>query len=233
TGIETSSYGEDFEEDEPLLNLVEEISVERLRFGSLHPSFFTEERVKRLSKVKGVMPHFHLSVQSASSKVLENMKRGYDEEALYNAVTLIRKYFPIANLSADMICGFPGESESDFLKSVEFIRNAEILHTHVFPYSRREGTRAASMKEVPDFEKHERAREMTRVAEEVHRKVFEKNIGKEYTVLTEFFRGDKAFGYTENFINLAFQKPENIKKGDLIKIKITPCMDKSLQNDKE
>ena len=128
-----------------------------------------------------------------------------------------------------MICGFPTETEEDFLKSVEFIKKAEILHTHIFPYSRREGTRAASMKEINTAEKHERAREMARTAEAVHRRIFEKNVGKEYRVLAEFFRGSQVFGYTENFLNLSIYKPDGCNKGDVIKVKITKEMDKSLQ----
>ena len=108
-------------------------------------------------------------------------------------------------------------------------KEAEILHTHIFPYSRREGTLAASMKEVNTAEKHERAREMARVAEDVHRRIFERNVGKEYTVLAEFFRGGQVFGYTENFLNLSLEKPDGCEKGDIIKVKITPQMDKSLQ----
>ena len=141
TGIETSSYGEDFDEDEPLVALVEEIAeiapTLRLRFGSLHPTFFNEDRLKRLRASGIVMPHFHLSVQSASGSVLKKMGRGYGEDELYSAVEGIRKYFPDANLSCDMICGFPEESDEDFEKSLDFIRRAEILHTHIFPCSKR------------------------------------------------------------------------------------------------
>lgn len=235
TGIETSSYGEDLNLDEPLITLVEKIQketpIERLRFGSLHPSFFTKERVERLASC-GVMPHFHLSVQSASSRVLSLMKRGYDSDCLYNSVELIRKAFPDANLSCDMICGFPEEDESDFEESLEFIKNARILHTHIFPYSRREGTVASKMKEVHNAELYRRSRVIQNLADEVHKSVFEENIGKEYNVLLEFFKSGKAQGYTENFINLSFDI-RDAKKGDIVKVKITPDMDKSLQIDNE
>lgn len=234
TGIETSSYGEDFDTAEPLVTLVERIGreapVDRLRFGSLHPSFFSEERLERLSAVKGVMPHFHLSVQSASDRVLSAMKRPYGKEELYKAVENIRRFFPDANLSCDIICGFPGESDEDFGDSLEFIKKAEILHTHVFPYSKREGTKAAEMKEVPNAVKYERARIMQKTADDVHRAVFEKNIGKEYTMLLEFFKNGRAMGYTENFINLSIPILENSEKGDIIKVKISKDMDKKFTN---
>lgn len=237
TGIETSSYGEDFESDEPLVELVErlasETSVERLRFGSLHPSFFTEERLERLSALKCVMPHFHLSVQSASDNVLSKMGRPYGRAELFHAVENIRRFFPDANLSCDMICGFPDESDKDFEDSLDFIRKAEILHTHVFPYSKREGTKASEMKEVKNSVKYERARIMQATADEVHHAVFNKNVGKEYNMLLEFFKEGRAMGYTENFINLSIPIPEGSEKGDIIKVRISPEMDKSLQNHKE
>lgn len=232
TGIETSSYGEDFNKAEPLVSLVEriqkEVHIERLRFGSLHPSFFTEERVERLA-LAGVMPHFHLSVQSGASNVLSLMKRNYDSDCLYKATELIRKAFPDANLSCDMICGFPEERESDFEESLAFIKNAKILHTHIFPYSKRELTAAAKMKQVHNAEIYRRSRVMQRVADEVHKEVFNDNVGKEYNVLVEFFKSGKAQGYTENFINLSFDN-NNFKKGDIVKIKVAPDMDKNLQN---
>ncbi len=230
TGIETSSYGEDRDEKEPLLSLVEELQkkchVERLRFGSLHPSYFTEERVKRLSSIEGVMSHFHLSVQSASTSVLEKMGRHYNRETLYGAVENIRRHFEDVNLSCDMICGFPEETDRDFEDSLRFVEDAEILHTHVFPYSQREGTRASKMQEVKTFVKHERARLMTKKAEEIHRRIFDKNIGREYNMMVEFFKNGKALGYTENFLNLSIPIPGNCEKGDIVRVKITPDMDR-------
>ena len=230
TGIETSSYGEDRDEKEPLLSLVSELQkechVERLRFGSLHPSFFTEERVKRLSEIEGVMPHFHLSVQSGATSVLEKMGRHYDREALYGAVENIQRYFGDVNLSCDMIVGFPEETDEDFEESLRFLEDAEILHTHVFPYSPREGTRALKLCEVKNSIKHERARVMVKKAEELHRRAFEKSVGKEYNMMVEFFKNGKALGYTENFLNIAIPIPENCKKGDIVRVKITPDMDR-------
>ncbi len=230
TGIETSAYGADTDKDEPLCALVERIqsecSIERLRFGSLNPSFFTEERLERLSSLECIMPHFHLSVQSASTEVLERMKRNYTSDDLYKAVSNIHKYFPTANLSCDMICGFPGETDEDFEESMSFIERAEILHTHVFPYSVREGTAASKMEcRVSDFVKHLRAREMNAKAKEVHRKVFLKNVGKSYNVLAEFFKDGYVLGYTENFINLRIPRTRGIRKGDVIAVTVDENMD--------
>lgn len=228
-GIETSAYGEDKGKGEHLCRLVERIQreccIERLRFGSINPSFFIEERLQRLANVKGVMPHFHLSVQSASDSVLGKMRRGYNSEQLYKSVEDIRKYFPDANLSCDMICGFPGESEADFEESMRFVDSADILHAHVFPYSERAGTLASKMdNKVSEYDKHRRAEKMNELAKEVHKRIFLSNVGKEYNVLAEFFKDGYALGYTENFINLKFPS-KNIVKGDVVNIKISEEMD--------
>ena len=223
TGIETSAYGEDREEGEPLCELVERIArecpVERLRFGSLNPSFFTPQRLERFAKA-GVMPHYHLSVQSASTDVLRSMRRNYTSEELYRAAEDIRRYFPDANLSCDMICGFPGETDDDFAESMRFIKDASVLHTHIFPYSDRNGTLASRMtNKVNDFVKHERARKMTALANEVHNGIILSNEGKEYKVLVEFFKGDTALGYTENYINLKFPRGR-LEKGEIVNVKL-------------
>lgn len=228
TGIETSAYGEDRGEGDALCKLVERIQkecpVERLRFGSLNPLFFTEDNVRRLAEA-GVMPHFHLSVQSASSRVLEAMKRRYTATELYSAVERIRRYFPDVNLSCDMICGFPGETDGDFAESIKFIEEAQMLHTHVFQYSDRKGTVASRMTNALSDELiHRRADEMNLLAAELHKGIFRANIGKEYNVLVEFFKGDVAFGYTENYINLRFPR-EGFEKGDIRTIKISEEMD--------
>ena len=225
TGIETSAYGEDRESGEPLCELVERIGkecpVERLRFGSLNPSFFTPHRLERLAEA-GVMPHFHLSVQSASTDVLRNMRRNYTSEDLYRAAEDIRRYLPDANLSCDMICGFPGETDRDFEESMRFIKEASVLHTHVFPYSDRNGTLASRMPcKVDDYVKHERARRMSAAGDEAHRSIISSCIGKEYKVLVEFFKGDVALGYTENYINLKFPR-KNLQKGEIVTLKLTP-----------
>lgn len=228
TGIETSAYGEDMGLPDALCSLTERIQrechIERLRFGSLNPIFFTQEHIKRLYEA-GVMPHFHMSVQSASTEVLERMHRKYNNGDLYRAVETVRKYFDNSNLSCDMICGFPGETEENFKDSLDFITKAEILHAHIFPYSEREGTAAAKMNgALPVRVRNERAAIMKRTAEESHKRIFMSNIGKEYNVLVEFFKGGVAYGYTENYIPLQMKRTSDMKKGDVIKLALTENM---------
>ena len=152
TGIHISSYGLDFEEKIQLIELVEKVAkvagVERLRISSLEPRIITEEFVERLAKLDNFCPHFHLSLQSGSDNTLKAMSRRYDASEFKEGVRLIRKYFDMPALTTDIIAGFPGETEDDFTESLEYIRDIGFFELHVFPYSKREGTKAASMKET-------------------------------------------------------------------------------------
>ncbi len=205
TGIETAAYGEDLDSKEPLASLIETLAdktgIQRIRIGSLNPGIFTESFTKRLSEVPQLLPHFHLSAQSASSKILKLMRRRYDREELYRAVYNIRNYFKNVNLSSDLICGFPHESEEDFTSSMDFISDSRLLHAHVFPFSLREGTAAAKMDGQIDVKvRKERAERMIKHAEEVRAKVLTESFGKEFKVLIEAKDKGAAFGYTENYI---------------------------------
>ncbi len=222
TGIETASFGEERGESGALVTLISDIHrktpVERIRLGSMYPSFFTREVCRSLSQIPCVMPHFHLSVQSASDNVLSLMKRGYTKNELYSAVSNIREFFPDCALSCDIICGFPGESDEDFQDSVEFLKKAEILHAHIFPYSKREGTRAEKFdNQIDEKTKHERAAIMQKTAERVRDKVLEKYLNKTSSVLVERVRGKISDGYTEHFVHVEFEN-NGTPVGDIAKI---------------
>lgn len=205
TGIETGAWGTDLPEPADLCDLVEELAkrsgVERIRFGSLKPSLFTDEFCKRLSSVPGVLPHFHLSLQSGSSRILSLMGRKYDRNAEEEAIANINRYFPDAGLSADLICGFPGETDEDFADTVSLVQNANLLHTHIFPFSPREGTKAALMKPVVSSEvKKNRCAELLEIAKKSGAEFARKRVGKKYRVFCERVRDGAMLGYTENFI---------------------------------
>ena len=218
TGIETGAWGTDFSEPADLCDLVEELAersgVERIRFGSLKPSLFTDEFCKRLSSVPAVLPHFHLSLQSGSSHVLSLMGRKYDRSAEEEAIANIYRYFPDAGLSADLICGFPGEREEDFADTVSLVQKANLLHTHIFPFSPREGTKAALMKpEVSSDVKKKRCAELLEIAKESGAGFAEKRVGKRYRVFCERIRDGAMLGYTENFIYTKTPVPESVRVG--------------------
>ncbi len=204
TGIETGAWGTDFSTPADLCDLVETLAertgVERIRFGSLKPSLFTDSFCRRLSAIPSVLPHFHLSLQSGSSHILSLMGRKYDRAVEEEAIGNIYRYFPDAGLSADLICGFPGERDEDFADTVSLVQKANLLHTHIFPFSPREGTKAAAMKEVSAEVKKKRCAELLEVAKASGASFAEKRVGRRYRVFCERVRDGAMLGYTENFI---------------------------------
>lgn len=212
TGIHISSYGLDFEEKIQLIELVEKVAkvagVERLRISSLEPRIITEEFVERLAKLDNFCPHFHLSLQSGSDNTLKSMSRRYDASEFKEGVRLIRKYFNMPALTTDIIAGFPGETEDDFTESLEYIRDIGFFELHVFPYSKREGTKAASMKEtLSNKDKTRRVNLLLSMQEPIRRKFLEEKIGKEVEVLieSEFEHENKRYvlGHSKEYIKVA------------------------------
>jgi len=212
TGIHISSYGLDFEEKIQLIELVEKVAkvagVERLRISSLEPRIITEEFVERLAKLDNFCPHFHLSLQSGSDNTLKAMSRRYDASEFKEGVRLIRKYFYMPALTTDIIAGFPGETEDDFTESLEYIRDIGFFELHVFPYSKREGTKAASMKEtLSNKDKTRRVNLLLSMQEPIRRKFLEEKIGKEVEVLieSEFEHENKRYvlGHSKEYIKVA------------------------------
>lgn len=212
TGIHISSYGLDFEDRIQLIELVEKVAaiegVKRLRISSLEPRIITEEFVERLAKLDNFCPHFHLSLQSGSDNTLKAMSRRYDASEFKEGVRLIRKYFYMPALTTDIIAGFPGETEDDFTESLEYIRDIGFFELHVFPYSKREGTKAASMKEtLSNKDKTRRVNLLLSMQEPIRRKFLEEKIGKEVEVLieSEFEHENKRYvlGHSKEYIKMA------------------------------
>lgn len=151
TGIHLCSYGRDMGEGEDLVALLRAIhdvsGIERIRLGSLEPGSMSENVIRSLSGLRKVCPHFHLSLQSGCARTLRDMNRHYTPEQFMEVVRLLRKYYEHPAITTDIITGFPGETEEDFEESRRFVSEVHFFETHIFPYSRREGTRAAAMKE--------------------------------------------------------------------------------------
>ena len=163
TGIHLSSYGIDC--DDNLLSLILAIheveGIERIRLGSLEPRIITEEFAQTIAKLPKMCPHFHLSLQSGCNATLKRMNRRYTAEEYYEKCQLLRKYFDNPALTTDVIVGFPGETEEEFAESKAFVDKVDFYETHIFKYSRREGTKAAAMKDqVPDQIKAARSAEL-------------------------------------------------------------------------
>ena len=165
TGIHISSYGKDKENEVGLADVIDAISkiesIERIRLGSLEPGIITEDFVKTLSALPKFCPHFHLSLQSGCDATLKRMNRRYTSGEYYEKCILIRKYFKHPALTTDVIVGFPGETEEEFAITRDFLNKVDFYETHIFKYSRREGTKAAAMKDqVPDQIKAARSAEL-------------------------------------------------------------------------
>ena len=223
TGIETGAYGEDRGGKAALADLALRLAgicgVERIRFGSLKPTVFTDDFCTALSSEPKIMPHFHLSLQSGSSEVLTAMRRRYDRAEEMRAVERIRRAFPDAGLSADLIVGFPGETEAQYSESESLVREAGLLHTHIFPYSPRKGTAAASFPDqIPEDVKRDRAARLLAAARESSLSFAAVREGREYRVLCERIQEGVMTGYTENFLYTSTPVPESVAVGSVVPV---------------
>ena len=206
TGIETASYGKDLD-GYTLADLLEEIdqipNIGRVRLGSLDPSLIKEPFVNRIARLSSITPHFHLSMQSGSDKVLALMKRKYNTKMALRAMELLRTAMPTVQFTTDMIVGFPQESDEDFEETLEFVKQARFLMIHVFPYSKRSGTPAATMSgQVPDAVKHERAAKLSALEAEIRRDILNGLIGQQTEVLFETFKDGVVSGHTPEFVEI-------------------------------
>lgn len=228
TGIHLSSYGVDFEEKETLLSLIQAVhaieGIERIRLGSLEPRIITEEFTSALSALPKICPHFHLSLQSGCEETLKRMNRRYSAEEYFEKCMLLRKYFENPALTTDIIVGFPGETEEEFEESRAFVEKVNFYETHIFKYSKRQGTKAAVMpNQVPEPEKTKRSN-MLLALDERNRKAYEEQFsGKETEILVEeqMEKDGKTYwiGHTKEYIRLAILSDENLS-GRLLKVTV-------------
>lgn len=212
TGIEISAYGKEFpktpEHGEPplikLLRALDEIEgLKRIRLGSLDPSLLTPAFTDQLIGVRHFAPQFHLSLQSGCDKTLAAMRRRYNTTMVRRNVDYIRAVIPDACFTADVIVGFPGESETDFAVTSAFVDSLDLLNCHIFPYSRRPHTEADAMPDqLPEQIKHERVRALESVRVQSCNRVLDAHIGKCASVLFEENEKGFALGHTASFIEV-------------------------------
>lgn len=205
TGIEISSWGHDLRNGQMLTDLIEEIcrSVPdlRVRLGSLEPRTITEDFCRRVSALPNLCPHFHLSMQSGCDATLKRMNRKYDSARYYESVELLRKFFHNPAITTDLIVGFPQETEEEFCETLSFIRKCAFSSMHIFPYSRRPGTPAASMEgQIPTAEKESRAHRAAEAAAEMEQDYLHQLIGSELPVLFEEEKGGWWQGHAPNYV---------------------------------
>ncbi len=199
TGVDISAYGLDIGTNlTELLNQLSDIAV-RKRLGSLECGIVDESFLEAVAKAN-VCEHFHLSLQSGSDAVLKKMNRHYTTAEYKEKVDLIKKVFPCAGITTDIIAGFPGETQMQHLETVEFAYNIGFSDIHVFPYSQRKGTVAANMKQIPVSERVGRANELIKVKNNLIEKFIEKNFGRQEEVLIEETIDGYGVGHTRNFL---------------------------------
>ncbi len=217
TGIHLSSYGIDIEDS--LLHLIQETAnvngIRRIRLGSLEPRVITEAFVRAISGIDKLCPHFHLSLQSGCDATLKRMNRRYTTEEYRQSCKLLRKYFAHPAITTDVIVGFPGETEQEFLETKAFLQEIHFYEMHIFKYSRREGTKAAGMdQQAPEEVKARRSAELIVLGHEMSEDFREYYQGKETEALLEepVSIGDRRYmvGYTSEYVKMALETEENL-----------------------
>ena len=213
TGIEISSWGHDLRDGTSLIDLMEAVCAAapgcRIRLGSLEPRTVTGEFCLRAAELDNLCPHFHLSMQSGCDATLKRMNRKYDTARFFESVSLLGKYFQTPAVTTDMIVGFPGETEAEFVQSLDFIRRCAFAAMHIFPYSKRPGTPAAAMpNQVPRGVKEERAREAAEEAARMEHSYLEQ--WDRVTVLFEEERDGLWRGHTTHYCEVRVQSGENL-----------------------
>lgn len=176
------------------------LGFDRVRIGSLEFDNISDTALSELSKLENFCPQFHVSLQAGCDKTLKTMNRHYNTAEYKELCRKLRALFPDAIITTDIMVGFPGETEEDFMESLHFAKEIGFEKIHVFPYSARPGTKAATMEQVPKAVKTERVHRLMAVAEEMRKDFLKEQVGKEVEILAEAFHGDHFTGYTKNYI---------------------------------
>jgi len=250
TGIHIASYGKDLKRsktefipiinsqkedfvqaDASLIDVIEEVSkiknLYRIRIGSVEPIIISEDFLERISKIDKFCPHFHLSLQSGCDDTLKRMNRRYTTDEYKEAVQKIRQYFDTPAITTDIIAGFPGETDEEFEKTYSYLSDINLYEMHIFPFSRRSGTKAYDMKNQIDNDvKHKRSEKLIALANR-NKEEFEKGlIGKTFDVLFEQREEQYYQGYTKNYVKI-YVKTQKDLSGKLLDVRIN-----SFENDK-
>ncbi len=213
TGIHVASYGKDFNNENGLLELLTAINsidgLERIRLSSLEPTLFTDDFLQELTSIGKLCRHFHLSLQSGCDKILKKMNRKYSSVEFKEIVERIRKSYPQIALTTDIIVGFPGETREDFEETYNFVREIAFSDIHVFKYSPRRGTPAASFKnQVNGNDKQIRSKELIALGRELNKQYRAQFIGKTKEVLIETESRDHKNcmeGFTDNYLKVVMK----------------------------
>lgn len=225
TGIHLSSWGRDFTPHLSLLDVLKVLEetegVLRVRLGSLEPGIATEDFASALGAFQKLCPQFHLALQSGSDAVLRRMRRQYTSEGYLQAVERLRRVFPDAALTTDILTGFPGETEEEFNETRDFIRKVSFARIHVFPYSPRPGTPAAEMPgQLSDAVKQARARELIAVGKETALCFQRRWTGRETVLLPEEKVEGCWEGYSPEYLRIRLRPEDVCTAGEPVRVRI-------------
>ena len=233
TGIHIASYGKDLKEDIGLIDVLEKINeingIQRIRLGSLEPMLINESFLKRLAKLEKICHHFHLSLQSGCDETLKRMNRRYTTEEFRNVVRLLRNTYDDVILTTDIIVGFPGETENEFERTYEFLKEINFYKMHVFKYSRRDGTKAATMpNQIAPNIQEERSKKLISLSNKNQQIYNESYVGKTVQVLFEEASKGYIKGHTQNYLVVNIK--EDIEKfhNQIVPVKITSILGEEL-----
>lgn len=233
TGIHLASYGKDYKPHIPLIELLKEVNkiegINRIRLGSLEPTLMTKEFIEELVKLEKVCDHFHLSLQSGCNATLERMNRRYRIEEFEEGIQLIRRHYPNASLTTDVIVGFPGETEEEFKETYEFLERIKFYKMHVFKYSPRKGTKAAVMpNQIAGEIKEGRSRKLIELSNKNQEEQNENYIGKEVAVLFEELEEGYIKGHTSNYMMVYVKSNDKTIENTIQRVTITQAIGDNL-----
>ncbi|KGF04282.1 tRNA (N(6)-L-threonylcarbamoyladenosine(37)-C(2))-methylthiotransferase MtaB [Anaerococcus lactolyticus] len=234
TGIHVASYGKDFKDGISLIDVIENVAkvdgIKRIRLSSMEPRHITRDFLERMKATKKACDHFHLSLQSGSDDVLRAMNRKYDTKIFKEKTDLIREVFPNAGLTTDIIVGFPGETEANHQETMAFVKDIKFAKTHLFKYSKRDGTRAATMKgQVNGNVKKERLKDLEAIEKINREKFLENQVGRTLSVLFEEKSDMAGFksGYSTNYLRVNVENP-SLPTNEIYDVKITGLINDEL-----
>lgn len=205
TGVNIGDYGKNNKESFiELIKRLDTLAVERIRISSIEPNLLTKEIIDFCAESKKFMPHFHIPLQSGSNKILKLMRRRYTSSQYAESISLIRQLIPDASIGVDVIVGFPGESNEDFMETFNFIESLDISYLHVFTYSERKNTDAANFKKSVDKKtRAHRSLILRRLSEKKLSDFYDQFIGTQRVVLFDNKKNNQILGYTDNYIKVA------------------------------
>jgi threonylcarbamoyladenosine tRNA methylthiotransferase MtaB len=230
TGIHTAGYGEDMK-DYNFANLLTDLDeqvkgLKRLRISSIEASQVTDEVIEVLDRSDKVVPHLHIPLQSGSNTVLKRMRRKYSMEMFAERLNKLKKALPGLAITSDVIVGFPGETEEEFMETYNFIKEHKFSELHVFPFSRRTGTPAATMEDqVPEDVKNERVHRLIELSNQLAKEYASEYEGEVLEIIPEevdkeHSEGNTLVGYTANYMKVRISGTEDLI-GKLVRVKIT------------